>query len=215
MEKRSFGQALRNERESHGMTAEGFSAAIGLDFEKYSAIERGDELPSLELARDIADALGVPLDTLTKHQYVSEYQMKCEDGATDTEKAEAEAVIEELSADKYRRGRAILTSIIVVHTIFIALNLLTKFFNLATLIGAAFNIVMLVCLYNGKTWARVVFIVLSVIGIISDVYVLLAVTAPPIFYFLAGSITIFRIVACILLCASSSVEEFLYEQSTN
>ncbi len=215
MEKKSFGQALRNERERHGMTAEGFSAAIGLDFEKYSAIERGEELPSLELARDIADALGVPLDTLTKHQYVSEYRMKCEDGVTEEEKAAMEAAMEELSVDRYNRGRTIITAILIVHAIFIGLNLLLNFFNLGTIIGAVFNIVMLICLYNGKTWARVVFIILSVIGIISDICVLLAVTATPLFYFLAGSLTIFRIASCILLCASSSVEEFLYEQSTN
>ncbi len=215
MEKKSFGQALRNERERHGMTAEGFSAAIGLDFEKYSAIERGEELPSLELARDIADSLGVPLDTLTKHQYVSEYQMKSEDGVSEEEKAAMEAAMEQLSVERYNRGRTIITAILIVHAIFIGLNLLLDFFNLGTIIGAAFNIVMLICLYNGKTWARVVFIVLSVIGIISDIYVLLSVTATPIFYFLAGSLTIFRIASCILLCASSSVEEFLYEQSTN
>ena len=215
MEKKSFGQALRNERERHGMTAEGFAAAIGLDFEKYSAIERGEELPSLELARDIADSLGVPLDTLTKHQYVSEYCMKSEDGVSEEEKAAMETAMEQLSVERYNRGRAIITAMLIGRSIFMGLNLLLRFFNLGTIIGAVFNIVMLICLYNGKTWARVVFIALSVIGIISDIYVLLSVTATPLFYFLAGSITIFRIASCILLCASSSVEEFLYEQSTN
>lgn len=215
MDKKSFGHALARERENHGMSAEGFARALGLTPEEYAAYENGEALPSLDLAKTFAEALGVPLDKLTAHKYVSEYRMKCDDGVSDAEKKAIEDEMERAEIERYNRGKKIMTVIVAAQAIVVALNfILGGFATLSGIVGAVLNIILLVCLYNGKLWARYVFVGLTVLGIISDIIFVTNVNAPPFFYVVCAAIILIRAIVCALLLWCKSVEEFLYEQST-
>lgn len=210
MDKRAFGQALAAEREAHGMSAEGFASAVGIPHSEYLTYERGEVLPSLELAQTFAEALGVPIDRLTSTTYVPPLRMGKEDGIS---KAETEQSLKERSDDsvkRYDRGRRIMQIIIAVNIVSLVLSLFTQ-----NIITTVFEIVMLVCLWRGQTWARLVYVLLTAVGTLItfavtgrllDMNILLGV--------LALTETAWGVAVCVLLLSNRSVEEFLYEQST-
>ncbi len=211
MDKRSFGQALAAKREAHGMSAEGLAAALGVPYEEYAAIERGEKEATLEFAKSCADAFGVSLDELTSYTYVPKLRMGAEDGITakDLESAATERENEEIR--RYNRGRTIMQVILILEVISLVLSLFTS-----SLLATIFKIVMLVCLWKGHTWARTVYVLLTAIGTLLifavtgqlfDTHIILGLFA------LAN--VAWGIVVCVLLLASKSVEEFLYEQSTS
>ena len=215
MDKRAFGQALTRERERRGMTADGFAHALGLTAEAYAAYERGDELPSLSLAKNFADALGVPLDTLTDYSYVPPLRMGREDGTSKEEKEALERELENAAIMRYNRGRTIMKLIIIIEAVFAGLDfLLGGFLSFAGIIAAVIEIVILVCLYNGKTWARTVFVIIKGFAVFINLLSVGATDGSLLFYIISIVIIAWQVASCVLLCASKSVEEFLYEQST-
>lgn len=215
MDKRAFGQALIRERERHGMTADGFAHALGLTAEEYAAYERGDTLPSLELAQTFAQALGVPLDTLTAHSYVPPLRMGKEDGTTREEKERIERELENAAIDRYNRGRRWMLAIIIVEAVFCGIDLLASgLFNLAALIASGLEIAMIVCLWRGKTWARYIFVGLNIIGILLNLLTLGSTDGEMLLIVIGVVVIAWQVITCVLLCANKSVEEFLYEQST-
>ncbi len=211
MDKRSFGQALAAKREAHGMSVTGFAAALGVPYEEYAAIESGEKEATLEFAKSCADAFGVSLDELTSYTYVPKLRMGAQDGisAADKEPAAAERENEEIR--RYNRGRTIMQIIIILEVISLVLSLFTS-----SLLATVFKIVMLVCLWRGHTWARTVYVLLTAIGTL----IIFAVTgklfdASIALGIMSLAFVAWGVVVCVLLIASKSVEEFLYEQSTS
>jgi transcriptional regulator with XRE-family HTH domain len=62
-----FGKAVRKERERHDLTIEQLGERMGRPDGKYlGEVERGFHSPTLTTAKQIADALGVPLTRLVE-----------------------------------------------------------------------------------------------------------------------------------------------------
>lgn len=60
----TFGSRLQSAREAAGLTQEQVADALGLHAAAVSQIERGRREPKVHLAKRLADAVGVPLDSL-------------------------------------------------------------------------------------------------------------------------------------------------------
>jgi len=56
---KSFGEQLRKERESQGLTAEAVAKACGISRSHVTLIENGQRLPGKKNISKIADALGI------------------------------------------------------------------------------------------------------------------------------------------------------------
>lgn len=65
------GAALRALREAYGWMGSKFAVAVGITHGYLVNIEKGVRQPSPELARRIADTLGVPLAALTSDRAVA------------------------------------------------------------------------------------------------------------------------------------------------
>jgi transcriptional regulator with XRE-family HTH domain len=64
---RVFGEAVRRRREERGWTLDELAEEMGRRDGRYlGEIERGFHVPTLSLAKEIADALGVKLATLVE-----------------------------------------------------------------------------------------------------------------------------------------------------
>jgi transcriptional regulator with XRE-family HTH domain len=63
---RAFGKKLRSERERLGFTQKEFAAATGLHRNEIGYLERGKQEPYLLTLLILKQALGVPLEDLTK-----------------------------------------------------------------------------------------------------------------------------------------------------
>ncbi len=62
----AFGDNLRRLRRERGFTQTDLAEKVGAWFTAISNIERGESVPSLEMAMKLADALDVSLDELTR-----------------------------------------------------------------------------------------------------------------------------------------------------
>jgi len=62
-----FGKHIRNLREAHGFSQEGFAAKAGLTRTYYGCIERGEKNISLRYLYKLAKALNVPIQELFPH----------------------------------------------------------------------------------------------------------------------------------------------------
>lgn len=67
----AIGKNVRARREAAGMTQKQLAQAVGVKQAMISHIEVGERLPSLPLAIQLADALGVTVDALYSTQEVA------------------------------------------------------------------------------------------------------------------------------------------------
>lgn len=60
----AFGRAVRRQREAKGLSQEALAAQAGIHRTYVSSIERGKVRLGLDVAKKVADGLGVPLNEL-------------------------------------------------------------------------------------------------------------------------------------------------------
>ena len=211
MDKASFSQALKRERQKRAMTPEFVAERIYVSVTEYNKWEAAEELPPLDTAQKIADVFGISLDTLTTSVYEPKMRMGKEDEISEEEKKRKLDEYEALSVKRYNKGRLLMIIIILLDVISLILSIFTT--NILTTV---FRIVMLFCLWRGHSWARYVYTALTGIGTVIlfvllgqyfEMHVLLGIFA------LAN--VVWGAVVCVLLLANKSIEEFLYEQKTS
>ena len=211
MDNRVFGRNLAAKREANGMSAEAFASAFGISLDEYCAIERGEREVTLDFAKRCADTFAVSLDELASEKYEPKFRMGALDGISDAEKASADAEREQNEVRLYNRGRTAMQIIIALEVISLVLSLFTN-----SLLATVFKIVMLVCLWKGRTWARTVYVILTGIGTLIT-FALVGQSFEA--HWLLGTAALvsvaWGIAVCVLLLASKAVEEFLYEQSSH
>ncbi len=199
-----FASHLRDLRTSHGMSAQTLADAAGVSVSEYHAWEDGNARPSAEQMLRVAAALGIPAEDII---YGGITMMPLSDGTSAEERrAEYEAYTEEQER-RYQRGKRYVIAIIIIEAIGSLLSfLLTP--SAPSLIIGILAAVVLVCLWNGKIWAKWVIVVLSGLNGLTALFSLL--TANPFAILsLAYSITV-----CVLLCANESVSDFLSYQDS-
>ena len=119
----------------------------------------------------------------------------------------------------YGRGKRIVRTVIVIEAVFTALSLFWD----SNLLSLILSVVVLVCLWKGKPWARWLFVVECGFGAFASVLFLLtllgeAATVGGIVYLFAallGLLTLYHVATCMLFFRSRAVEEYLYAQYTD
>ena len=113
----------------------------------------------------------------------------------------------------YQAGKNIVITIAISN---IALNILWFVFNTDNLLATLLQIIISIVLCFGIKWARIAFVLLAVMGLVlmfvqlSDSWVLLHTPIALLVFF--GAFRVYQIVCSVLLIASKSVSEFLYDQ---
>ncbi len=138
---------------------------------------------------------------------------------TPEERAIALAAFCEEQEKLYERGKRIVRTVIVIEAIFTALSL----FGDGNPLSLILSIVVLVCLWKGKPWARWFYVVSCGLRAFSSVLLLSgllgeAATAGGIVYLLAALIALMLLyyaATCVLFFRSRAVEEYLYAQHTD
>jgi transcriptional regulator with XRE-family HTH domain len=199
-----FATHLRDLRTSHGMSVQTLADAAGVTVSDYHAWEDGAARPSAEQMLRIAAALGIPAEDII---YGGMTMMPPADDTTaEQRRAEYEAYAEEQER-RYRRGKRYVTAIIIMEAIGSLLSFLLMPSG-ASLISGILAAVVLVCLWNGKVWAKWVMVVLSGLNALAALFSLLAAN-PFAILTLAYSIAV-----CVLLLANESVSDFLSYQDS-
>ena len=199
-----FATHLRDLRTSHGMSAQTLADAAGVTVSDYHAWEDGAARPSAEQMLRIAAALGIPAEDII---YGGMTMMPLADDTTaEQRRAEYEAYTAEQER-RYRRGKRYVTAIIIIEAIGSLLSFLLMPSG-ASLISGILAAVVLVCLWNGKVWAKWVMVVLSGLNALAALFSLLAAN-PFAILTLAYSIAV-----CVLLLANESVSDFLSYQDS-
>ena len=176
-----FASHLRDLRTSHGMSAQTLADAVC-----------------------VTAALGIPAEDII---YGGMTMMPLADDTTaEQRRAEYEAYSAEQER-RYRRGKRYVITMIIIEAIGSLLSFILMPSG-ASLFAGILAAVVLVCLWNGKTWAKWVMIVLSGLNALKALFSLL--TANPFAILsLAYSIAI-----CVLLLANESVNDFLSYQDS-
>ncbi|MBQ8508659.1 MAG: helix-turn-helix transcriptional regulator [Clostridia bacterium] len=215
MNKIRSGEALRRLREERGFTLRGLSdavsAAIPMDESVLASWEAGEFSPTLEQASAVAKELGVSIDELTGGEYVPKLRFGEVSGEAPVDIEQQLELHHEESRRLYERGRLIVKIIIIVEAAFTAISMLRGF----NLLALALEIALIVCLWKGKAWARWVYVALSALGIIGDLFTTARYSSQlPIWLTVILLLFIaYRIAVCILLGTNRAVKEFLYDQS--
>lgn len=76
-------ELVRTERERKGWTLEDLATESGLAKATIFRIEKGETLPRGATRRKLADALGVPVETLRQHEQLDEMTTPLDPGAAD------------------------------------------------------------------------------------------------------------------------------------
>ena len=199
-----FASHLRDLRTSHGMSAQTLADAAGVSVSEYHAWEDGNSRPSAEQMLRVAAALGIPAEDII---YGGMTMMPLADDTTaEQRRAEYEAYSAEQER-RYHRGKCYVITIIIIE----ALGTLLSFLLMpsgASLIAGIFAAVILICLWNGKIWAKWVMVVLSGLTALAALFSLLAAN-PFAILNLA-----YNIAVCVLLLANESVSDFLSYQDS-
>ena len=204
-----FANKLAKERDAHGLSAEALAGQLGVSADEYAAWERGEVMPPVDKAAELASILGTTVDEMLGSNYMPQMRMGAMDVETPSEKKREWAEYEAEIDRRCERGRKIMKAILIAEVIFLILSFFGR-----SLVASILNIVILVFLWRGKSWARYVYVGLSAFGIILDLLTTAQLTEIPILFVLSLVIIAYRVTACALLLANSSVEEFLSEQNT-
>jgi len=68
MDKKLFGQSIKNHRKSHKFTQEKFAELIDIDMRHVARIEAGGSLPSLDTFLKMSEVLGISPNELLNHK---------------------------------------------------------------------------------------------------------------------------------------------------
>lgn len=233
------GEKLRSLRETHGMTVAGLAAALNVPEETFAAWESGDVSPSPEEWSAVAAAIGVSTEELTDAVYMPRLNFGQMDGDTLSaeEKAAMVAAYEQGSHRRYRRGRAIVRTVIAIDSMWMLVVLFLRVFTAdlsgtaESVLGIAINIPFYVLLWRGKPWVRYYYVVQRAVAVF--MYLMLlgqagssphtvyisemgTVTYPePFPWWLIGFIVVliaYCVATAVLFFANRSVKEFLYAQ---
>ncbi len=218
MNKKEFGEELARIRERYGMSQSGLASALGVSEQQFADWEDGKELPSNEQMQAIADALGIPVGSLTAALYKPRVSFRGMDEESEEEKKRMIAEYESASEERYFKGRKIVRWIVIIESILTALSFILRLaLNPVTaFISLALSIIIIVCLWRGHPWARILFIALGIWGVFFDVIYVFSMSNIPSSFMISFMINVaYRITACVLLFANKSVEEFLYSQYTD
>ncbi len=161
------------------------------------------------IVKDMVDELvGKPTDKTYENQYAAKDAKLSEQ--------ERENALKEFDAKQdrlYKRGRIIVTSIVILNII---LTIISSYFNF-NIFSLIVQVVMSVALYLGSKWARYLFIFGSAISVLTLLYamtIISTVEIPVILITLLICDLIYSIFCCVLLFASKGVSEFLYSQGS-
>lgn len=140
------------------------------------------------------------------------------DEETPEEREVAFAAYLEKRESLYGRGKRIVRTAIVIEAVFTALSLFWD----SDLLSLILSVVVLVCLWQGKPWARWLYVVECGFSAFASVLFLLtllgeAATVGGIVYLFAallGLLTLYHVATCVLFFRSRAVEEYLYAQYT-
>ncbi len=218
MNKKEFGEELARTRERFGMSQSGLAQALGISQEQFALWEEGKELPTNEQITQIADALGVPVGSLTAALYKPRVSFRGMDDESEEEKKRMIAEYESASEDRYFRGKKIVRWIVIIESILTALSFILRLAlnPLTAFISLALSIIIIVCLWRGHPWARILFIALGIWGVFFDVIYVFSMSNIPSAFMISFMINLaYKITVCVLLFANKSVEEFLYSQYTD
>ena len=207
-----FAKSLIRERQALGISPEELSGRLGVSTDEYVAWENGSVMPPVDLAAKLAAMFGTTVEEMMKSDYIPPMRMGAASGEpmSENEKQREWADYEQQLDNRCARGRKIVKTILIVEIVF----LIASFFG-RSLLSTVLNIVILVFLWRGKSWARYVYVGLSVLGVLSDALITTQLTDFPGMFVFALLVIVYRVATCILLCASKSVDDFLSDQNSN
>ena len=132
------------------------------------------------------------------------------------EKEQAVESFEKTRRKQLDRGAAIVTTIVAVEIIGSVVGVFIKLGNIFALI---LSIVLGVCLYNGKGWARVTYVILFVLDVLFSMYLLTILPESTagttkvlliVYTVYIIVMMVWRILCAVWLATSKSVDAFLY-----